>query len=89
MKAIARLTCLYVPPLCWRGQPSPYTYPICPPRYKYATAGPTPFATWTYRWPTSKQRTSMPAYCLQDCHYFYRSALRLLSISTFISPLYA
>ena len=29
-----------------------------------------------------------PYYCLQDCHYFYRSALRLLSIPTFISSLY-
>jgi hypothetical protein len=31
----------------------------------------------------------MPAYCHEDCHYFYRTALRLLSISTSISPLYA
>jgi len=38
---------------------------------------------------TVAQRIPMPAYCLQDCHYFYRSALRLLSISTSISPLYA
>lgn len=30
----------------------------------------------------------MPAYCLQDCHYFYRTALRGLSISTSVSPLY-
>jgi hypothetical protein len=33
--------------------------------------------------------TSMPAYCHEHCHYFYRTALRLLSISTSISPLYA
>jgi hypothetical protein len=38
---------------------------------------------------TVAQRTPMPAYCLHDCHYFYRSALRLLNISTSISPLYA
>ena len=31
----------------------------------------------------------MPSYCLQDCHYFYRTALRGLNISTSISPLYA
>lgn len=31
----------------------------------------------------------MPAYCLQDCHYFYRSALRLLNIDTSVCPLYA
>jgi len=31
----------------------------------------------------------MPAYYLQDCHYFYRTALRGLSICTSISPLYA
>jgi hypothetical protein len=31
----------------------------------------------------------MPAYCHEHCHYFYRTALRLLSISTSISPLYA
>lgn len=31
----------------------------------------------------------MPAYCLQDCHYFYRTALRGLNVATFISPLYA
>lgn len=31
----------------------------------------------------------MPAYCLQDCHYFYRTALRGLNISTAVSPLYA
>ena len=29
----------------------------------------------------------MPAYYLQDCHYFYRTALRLLSIAVIISPL--
>lgn len=32
---------------------------------------------------------SMPAYCFQDCHYFYRSALRLLSLPTIIGALYA
>jgi hypothetical protein len=31
----------------------------------------------------------MPSYCLQDCHYFYRTALRGLNISTTVSPLYA
>lgn len=31
----------------------------------------------------------MPYYCLFDCHYFYRSALRLLSIASLVSPLYA
>jgi hypothetical protein len=36
-----------------------------------------------------KSLAPMPAYCLQDCHYFYRSALRHLSIATSISPLYA
>jgi hypothetical protein len=30
----------------------------------------------------------MPPYCLQDCHYFFRTALRGLSISTTVSPLY-
>ncbi len=30
----------------------------------------------------------MPGYCLQDCHYFYRTALRGLNISTAVSPLY-
>lgn len=34
-------------------------------------------------------RVPMPAYCFQDCHYFYRSALRHLNIATSISPLYA
>lgn len=32
---------------------------------------------------------SMPPYCLYDCHYFYRTALRLLSIPTCVSALYA
>ena len=31
----------------------------------------------------------MPPYCLQDCHYFYRTALRGLNISTRVSPLHA
>ena len=31
----------------------------------------------------------MPPYFLQDCHYFYRTALRGLNISTSVSPLYA
>jgi hypothetical protein len=31
----------------------------------------------------------MPRYCLHDCHYFYRTALRGLNISTHVSPLYA
>ena len=31
----------------------------------------------------------MPSYFLQDCHYFYRTALRGLNISTSVSPLYA
>lgn len=30
----------------------------------------------------------MPTYYLQDCHYFYRTALRGLNISTSVSPLY-
>lgn len=30
----------------------------------------------------------MPAYFLQDCHYFYRTALRGLNVSTSVSPLY-
>lgn len=33
--------------------------------------------------------SGMPSYCLQDCHYFYRTALRGLNISTSVSPLYA
>ena len=33
--------------------------------------------------------SGMPSYYLQDCHYFYRTALRGLNISTSISPLYA
>lgn len=33
--------------------------------------------------------SGMPSYCLQDCHYFYRTALRGLNISTYVSPLYA
>lgn len=31
----------------------------------------------------------MPSYCLQDCHYFYRTALRLLSIPTFLACRFA
>lgn len=31
----------------------------------------------------------MPCYCLHDCHYFYRSALRLLNISVYISAIHA
>ncbi len=31
----------------------------------------------------------MPAYCTQDCHYFYRTALRGLNICTTVSPLYS
>ena len=31
----------------------------------------------------------MPYYCLQDCHYFFRTALKGLAISTFVSPLHA
>src|ERR1700677_2735541 len=31
----------------------------------------------------------MPSYCHQDCHYFYRTALRLLSIPTLLSVIYA
>lgn len=31
----------------------------------------------------------MPPYCLQDCHYFYRTALRLLSIPTCLASHYA
>jgi len=31
----------------------------------------------------------MPPYCLHDCHYFYRTALRLLSIATLLASLYA
>ena len=33
--------------------------------------------------------SGMPAYFLQDCHYFYRTALRGLNIGVFVSPLYA
>jgi hypothetical protein len=36
-----------------------------------------------------RRYSQMPSYCLQDCHYFYRSALRLLSIPTVNSPIYA
>jgi len=31
----------------------------------------------------------MPAYYLQDCHYFYRTALRGLNICTTVAPLFA
>lgn len=31
----------------------------------------------------------MPAACTGDCHYFYRTALRGLNISTSVSPLYS
>lgn len=32
---------------------------------------------------------SMPYYCpQQDCHYFYRTALRGLNVSTSVSPIY-
>lgn len=31
----------------------------------------------------------MPSYYLQDCHYFYRTALRGLNIETSVCPLYA
>lgn len=30
----------------------------------------------------------MPSYYNQDCHYFYRTTLRGLSIATLVSPLY-
>jgi hypothetical protein len=33
-------------------------------------------------------RVGMPAYYLHDCHYFFRTALRGLNISTSVSPLY-
>lgn len=42
-----------------------------------------------FRFPAPPLSVPMPVYCLQDCHYFFRSALRLLNISTNISPLYA
>lgn len=34
-------------------------------------------------------KRDMPSYYLQDCHYFYRTALRGLNISTSVSPLYS
>lgn len=44
---------------------------------------------YTHTRPTAVQQASvMPAYYLQDCHYFYRTALRGLNISTSVSPLY-
>lgn len=72
----------YVPD---RGVDFLYVFsPIRPVRYKY-----TPLLRGRIAGLQSVQRTSTPAYCLQDCHYFYRSALRLLLTSTFISLLYA
>jgi len=32
---------------------------------------------------------SMPGYYNQDCHYFYRTSLRGLSIATLVSPLHS
>jgi hypothetical protein len=37
----------------------------------------------------SYEVVSMPPYCLQDCHYFYRTALRLLSLPTCLASSYA
>lgn len=31
----------------------------------------------------------MPPYYLHDCHYFYRTALRQLSVATLVAALYA
>lgn len=33
--------------------------------------------------------SGMLSYCLRDCQYFYRTALRGLNIGTHVSPLYA
>ena len=33
--------------------------------------------------------SSMPGYYHQDCHYFYRTSLRGLSIATLVSPLHS
>ncbi|KIV92755.1 hypothetical protein PV10_04024 [Exophiala mesophila] len=34
-------------------------------------------------------QSPMPGYYLHDCHYFFRTALRLLSIATLVAALYA
>jgi hypothetical protein len=62
--------------------PPSATCPIRPESYKSV-----PHPKYLYH--LGKSLVPMPAYCLQDCHYFYRSALRHLSIATSISPLYA
>jgi hypothetical protein len=44
----------------------------------------------THLLPFKKALRVMPNYFLQeDCHYFYRTALRGLNVSTSVSPLYA
>jgi hypothetical protein len=58
------------------------TFPIRPESYKSSPQ-------LKYLYLLGKRRVPMPVYCLQDCHYFYRSALRHLNIATSISPLYA
>lgn len=83
-KDLARFTCEVVAPGL---DPPPATFPIRPVPYKIPSCSGTLAVCSTLC--SVDQRTPMPAYCLQDCHYFYRSALRLLSISTSISPLYA
>lgn len=65
--------------------PPTVTFPFRPFPYKTATVPYTDEANF----PPPIPSTSMPAYCHEHCHYFYRTALRLLSISTSISPLYA
>lgn len=77
-KPIARFTCL---PARWIHPNA--AFPIRPESYK------SPFPSQMPSLFRRIARVLMPAYCLQDCHYFYRSALRLLNVVTFISPLHA
>jgi hypothetical protein len=76
-KPIARFTCSVA---MWSRRSA--TFPIRPEFYKSPSHP-------KYLYALGKSPVPMPAYCLQDCHYFYRSALRHLNIATSISPLYA
>ena len=75
----------------WRfpfGDPAGTVIPRCP-RYSWRT---TYLRTLPVLLLPSNLVTTlvhMPSYCLQDCHYFYRTALRGLSIATLIAPLFS
>lgn len=50
------------------------------PRFLYLPLLPLPFLRFHH------PALPMPSYYAQDCHYFYRTALRLLSIPTSVAP---